>query len=129
MEFYYKIRYAETDQMGIVHHANYLLYLEQARIEWLEKKGVNYAKLEEEGIMLPVLDISIKYKKPLRFGERVKVMVNRGDISGVRIPFDYKLYNSLNDLVVEAKVVLVFMSAKTRRPMKCPPELYTILMA
>jgi acyl-CoA thioester hydrolase len=129
MDFLYKIRYAETDQMGIVHHANYLLYLEQARIEWLEQKGINYGDLEKQGIMLPVYDIRINYKKPLRFGESVKVVVNSGEISGVRIPFNYKLYNSTNDLVTEAQVTLIFISAITRKPIKCPKELLKILMS
>jgi len=129
MNFLYKIRYAETDQMGIVHHANYLLYLEQARIEWLEQKGINYGDLEKQGIMLPVYDIRINYKKPLRFGESVKVVVNSGEISGVRIPFNYKLYNSTNDLVTEAQVTLIFISAITRKPIKCPKELLKILMS
>lgn len=127
MEFLYKIRYAETDQMGIVHHSNYLLYMEQARIEWLEKKGVNYAKLEAQGIMLPVFNITIDYKRPLRFGEEVRVVVKRGDMHGVRIGFDYKLYNTRDELVVKAQVILVFTSAVSRKPIKCPPELYDIL--
>lgn len=127
MEFLYKIRYAETDQMGIVHHSNYLLYMEQARIEWLEKKGVNYAKLEEQGIMLPVFNITIDYKRPLKFGEEVRVVVKRGDMYGVRIGFDYKLYNTKDELVVKAQVILVFTSAVSRKPVKCPPELYDIL--
>ncbi len=129
MEFYYKIRYAETDQMGIVHHANYLLYLEQARIEWLEKKGVNYAELEQQGIMLPVYNISINYRKPIHFGDTVKVVIKRGELYGVRIPFEYKLYNSKNDLIVEAEVTLIFTSSVTRKPIRCPGELRNILLS
>jgi len=127
MEFKYKIRYAETDQMGIVHHSNYLLYLEQARIEWLEKKGINYSQLEKDGIMLPVYNININYKKPIGFGDTVKVKVKFGETSLVRITFEYELFNSKEDLVVTAQVVLVFMSAQSRKPMKCPPRLYQIL--
>jgi acyl-CoA thioester hydrolase len=129
MDFYYKIRYAETDQMGIVHHANYLLYLEQARIDWLEKKGIDYAELEQKGIMLPVYNINIDYKKPIRFGDTVKVEIELGDMYGVRIPFEYKLYNTSNDLIVEAQVTLIFTSSETRRPVKCPPYLYDILVS
>jgi len=127
MEFSYKIRYAETDQMGVVHHANYLLYLEQARIDWLEKKGISYAELEQSGIMLPVYNINIDYKRPITFGDTVKVNVERGEMHGVRIPFDYKLYNSSNELVVEAQVTLIFLSSETRKPIKCPEDLFKIL--
>lgn len=127
MEFLYKIRYAETDQMGVVHHANYLLYLEQARIEWLESKGINYNELEKQGIMLPVYKIDIDYKKPLVFGESVNVQVQCSKPPDVKINFDYKLYNSADEIVAEAKVVLVFMSAQTRKPIRCPKYLYEIL--
>ena len=123
MEFLYKIRYAETDQMGIVHHANYLLYLEQARIEWLEKKGINYCQLEKDGVMLPVYNIEISYHKPLVFGDTVKVQVDCSKPSGVRIAFDYKLFNMADELIATAKVILVFMSAQTRKPIRCPEEL------
>lgn len=127
MEFLYKIRYAETDQMGIVHHANYLLYLEQARIEWLEKKGINYSQLEQDGVMLPVYNIEISYHKPLTFGDTVKVQVNSLKPSGVRIAFDYKLFNMADELIATAKVILVFMSAQTRKPIRCPKELFAVL--
>lgn len=127
MEFLYKIRYAETDQMGVVHHSNYLLYLEQARIEWLEQKGIDYSQLEKDGIMLPVYNININYKKPLSFGDSVKVKVKCGKASLVRIQFEYELFNSKNELVVTAEVILVFMSSEKRKPLKCPEKLYKIL--
>ena len=129
MEFLYKIRYAETDQMGVVHHANYLLYLEQARIEWLENKGIKYDELEKEGIMLPVYKIDIDYKKPLVFGESVKVQVQCSKAPDVKIGFDYKLLNLSNEVVAKAKVVLVFMSAQNRKPIRCPKHISKILTA
>ena len=129
MEFLYKIRYAETDQMGIVHHANYLLYLEQARIEWLEKKGINYSQLEKDGVMLPVYNIEISYHKPLVFGDSVKVQVTCSKPPAVKIGFDYKLFNMADELIATAKVILVFMSSQTRKPIRCPEELYAVLVS
>ncbi len=129
MDFLYKIRYAETDQMGVVHHANYLLYLEQARIEWLEKKGINYSDLEKDDIMLPVYKIDINYRKPLVFGDSVKVQVECSQKPDVKISFDYKLFNPSHEIVADAKVVLVFMSAQSRRPIRCPKYLFEILTA
>jgi len=128
MEFLYKIRYAETDQMGIVHHANYLLYLEQARIEWLEKKGVDYSQLEKDGIMLPVYNIEISYLKPLTFGDTVRVQVACSEPPSVKIGFEYKLFNTADELIATAKVVLVFISAQSRKPIRCPEKLLNILM-
>lgn len=127
MKFLYKIRYAETDQMGIVHHANYLLYLEQARIEWLEKKGINYSELERKGIMLPVHNIEISFRKPLLFGDTVKVQITCSESPKVRIGFDYKLFNMADELIATATVTLVFMSAQTRKPIRCPHDLYEVL--
>lgn len=129
MDFFYKIRYAETDQMGIVHHANYALYLEQARIDWLEKKGISYAKLEEEGIMLPVIKMEINYKKSLTFGDTVRVNISCPEEPNVRIKFDYTLYNTTSEIVASASVDLVFISSVSRRPVKCPNYLKEILIA
>lgn len=127
MEFLYKIRYAETDQMGVVHHANYLLYLEQARIDWLERKGLNYSQLEQSGIMLPVYNIDVSYVKPLVFGDTVKVQVHCTQEPSVRIRFSYKLSNMADELIANARVTLVFMSAKTRKPIRCPKDVFEIL--
>jgi acyl-CoA thioester hydrolase len=128
MNFFYKIRYAETDQMGVVHHSNYALYLEQARIDWLEKKGLDYSKLEKDGIMLPVLKMAFEFKKPLYFGEAVRVQISLIEEPKVRIKFDYKLYNPSNDLVATAQIELAFISTKTRKPMRCPEQLQKLLM-
>lgn len=58
-----RVRYGETDQMGVVHHGNYALYLEMGRIEWLRKLGVSYKDMEKNGVMLPVVSLTINYKK------------------------------------------------------------------
>ena len=66
---YVKVRYAETDQMGVVHHGNYAQYFEMGRIEWLRKLGVSYKKMEETGIMLPVINLNINYLKPAKYDD------------------------------------------------------------
>ena len=68
-----KVNYHQVDQMGIVHHAQYAYFFEQARIDWLQKQGVSYAVLEQTGILLPLTDIAIAYKRPLRFDEDFSV--------------------------------------------------------
>ena len=128
MNFFYKIRYAETDQMGVVHHGNYALYLEQARIDWLERKGLDYSKLEKDGVMLPVLKMEFNFKKPLYFGETVRVDIHCVGEPKVKIEFDYKLYNPNDDLVATATVVLAFVSTTSRRPIRCPKELLEVLI-
>ena len=64
-----KVRYSETDQMGFVHHSNYLKYFELARLDWLSKLGISYKKIEENGILFPVIYSEIKYLFPLKFDD------------------------------------------------------------
>ncbi len=115
-----KIRYAETDQMGVVHHGNYPQYLEIARLEWLSELGVSYKTMEEEGIMLPVYELNLKYIKPVTFDEKIRIETRLHEMPNVKIIFDYLVYNEKEELVTSASSVLVFMDAKTRRPMRCP---------
>ncbi len=115
-----KIRYAETDQMGVVHHGNYPQYLEIARLEWLSELGVSYKIMEEEGIMLPVYELNLKYIKPVTFDEKIRIETRLHEMPNVKIIFDYLVYNEKEELVTSASSVLVFMDAKTRRPMRCP---------
>lgn len=115
-----KVRYSETDQMGVVYHGNYPQYLELARIDWLASLGISYKKMEEEGVMLPVYNLDVTYKKSARFDDQLKVVVVLRNIPTVRIIFDYKIYNQNNELLTEASTELVFINMKTNRPMRCP---------
>lgn len=109
-------RYSETDQMGIIHHANYLIYMEQARIEWLDALGFSYVKMEEDGVLLPVYNINITYKKPIKFGSSLTVFCELKKIPSTRVEFVYKLIDSNQNLCCEASVILVFTDAQTFRP-------------
>ncbi len=117
---YIRVRYAETDQMGVVHHGNYAQYLEMARIDWLRELGISYKSMEENGIMLPVFEFYCKFKKPAAFDERLKVETRLRELPGVKIIFDYFIYNEKEELITTANTVLVFMDAITKRPIKCP---------
>ena len=115
-----KVRYAETDQMGVVHHGNYAQYLEIARIDWLEKIGISYKSMEKKGIMLPVYEMNFKFKKSAFFDDQLKIFTSLRQRPDVKIIFDYKIYNQDGELLTTANTVLVFMDAKTRRPIRCP---------
>lgn len=117
---YVKVRYAETDQMGVVYHGNYPQYLEIARIEWLEALGISYKKMEEEGVMLPVFELNLKFKKSAKFDDVLKIETRLSKKPGVKIEFDYKVYNQVDLLLSEASTTLVFMDIKKNRPIKCP---------
>jgi len=115
-----KVRYAETDQMGVVHHSVYPQYLEIARLNWLDSLGISYKSMEQEGIMLPVFELSLKYHKPITFDENIRIETRLRERPFVKIIFDYSLYNEQGDLVTTGHTVLVFMDAQTRKPVRCP---------
>ncbi|CAN5153825.1 thioesterase family protein [soil metagenome] len=115
-----KVRYAETDQMGVVHHGNYAQYLEIARIDWLNQFGVSYKVMENEGIMLPVYSMNFKFIKPAKFDDLLTIEVRLKEIPFVKIAFDYSIFNEEKELITTASTILVFMDALTKRPMSCP---------
>lgn len=118
-----RVRYAETDQMGVVHHGNYALYLEMARIEWLRKLGISYKNMEENGIGLPVVSLSINFKKSAFYDDVIKVKTQLKKQPTALVNFDYILTNQNDDLLCTAEVVLAFMDMKTKRPTR-PPKYF-----
>ncbi|VAW09867.1 4-hydroxybenzoyl-CoA thioesterase family active site [hydrothermal vent metagenome] len=116
----FRVRYGETDQMGIVYHGNYAQYLEMGRIAWLRQIGISYKDMEENGIMLPVISLSINFKKPAVYDDLITVRTVLKKIPSVRIEFDFEIFNESGDILAEASTVLVFMNMKRKRPVKCP---------
>ncbi|WP_299317600.1 thioesterase family protein [uncultured Maribacter sp.] len=119
-EISFRIRYSETDQMGVVYHGNYAQYLELARVEWLRALGISYKSMEEGGIMLPVISLSIKYLKSALYDDLITVKVILNKKPAVRIEFDYEITNEAGELLATANTVLVFMDMKRKRPTRCP---------
>lgn len=115
-----KVRYAETDQMGVVHHGNYAEYLEIARIDWLQQLGISYSKMEREGMMLPVYSMEFRFLKPALFDDILTIKTHLIQLPSVRISFHYEIYNQENELLTTASTVLVFMDSKTKKPVRCP---------
>jgi len=115
-------RYAETDQMGYIHHGVYPQYLEQARIEWMKLFGISYKSLEINGILLPVRNMHIRYIIPLTFDEKITVRIIRGNLKGPRLIFEYEIYNEAGKKSTEAEVELFFADADGR-PIRPPQDL------
>ncbi len=115
-----RVNYHQVDQMGIVHHAQYAYFLEQARIDWLRNQGVSYADMEEDGILLPLTEISIQYKRPLRFDELFFVHTKIDVFDNYYVTFDYRIENQEKTTITTATTRLVFVDKKTMRAMKCP---------
>lgn len=120
-EFKVRVRYAETDQMGVVYHGNYAQYFEMGRVEWLRNLGLSYAYMEKNGIMLPVVSLTLNYKKPARYDDLLTVRTILKKQESVRIEFDYEIYNEKEELLTTGNSVLVFVDMKTGRPV-LPPE-------
>ncbi|MFN4763898.1 acyl-CoA thioesterase [Gillisia sp. Q332] len=115
-----KVRYAETDQMGVVHHGNYAEYLEIARLDWLDQLGVSYKSLEKEGIMLPVYELNTKFIKPAYFDDVLRIETQLKELPRVKIEFSYQVFNQHDELITTAYTILVFMDSETKRPIRCP---------
>jgi acyl-CoA thioester hydrolase len=116
----FRVRYGETDQMGVVYHGNYAQYLEMGRVEWLRKLGISYKEMEENGIMLPVINLNIKYLKSAYYDDLIFVKTILKKTPSVRIEFNYIITNEKEEVLVEANTVLVFMNVSKKRPIKCP---------
>lgn len=120
-EFKVRVRYSETDQMGVVYHGNYAQYFEMGRVEWLRNVGLSYKWMEENGVMLPVVSLNVNYKKPARYDDLITVKTIFKSQTSVKIEFDYEIYNAEMELLTIANSILVFVDMKTGRP-TAPPE-------
>lgn len=115
-----RVRYAETDQMGVVYHGNYAVYFEMGRVEWLRNIGISYKAMENEGVMLPVVSLSMQYKRPARYDDLLTVKTIFKNCSGVKIEFDYEIFNQEKELLTTGNSLLVFVDKSTNKPTQVP---------
>lgn len=115
-----KVAYSDTDQMGYVHHNNYVKYYETARWELFERLGIPYKEVEEKGFMLPVTRMDLKFIKPAFYDEQLTIKTTLHKISGAKIFFRYKLFNEEGILVNKAEITLAFINSSTRQPSLAP---------
>ena len=117
-----RVRYGETDQMGRVHHASYVHYLEIARIEMLRELGHAYSGIEADGLLLPVIDLSIQYKGVVIYDDIITVETKASINGRIRMHFSYRLW-CRETLVGEASVQLACLNKETLRPTALPDSL------
>lgn len=127
-EIQIRVRYGETDQMGVVYHGNYALYLEMGRIEWLRKLGVSYKTMEENGIMLPVVSLNINYKKSAGYDDVINVKTQLKNVPTAKIEFEYEITNDKGEILTTANTTLVFIDMKTNRPVRAPKYILDLLV-
>ena len=112
----HRVQYYETDRMGITHHSNYIRWMEEARADFLEKKGWPYERIEEEGIISPVISIDCRYKKPTTFADEVDIEVSVLEFNGVKLKIGY-LMKAHDEIVCEGESMHCFLS-KEGKPVK-----------
>lgn len=122
-----RVRYGETDAMGCVYHGNYAEWLEVARVELLRKIGMPYTDFEQLGILMPVVEMQIRYLKPAFYDEVITIKTFLDEMPGLKTPVRYELYNAERELITTAKVVLVAYDRKRRRPC-LPPDYFITLL-
>ena len=122
-----RVRYSETDQMSVVYHGNYVPYFEMGRVEWLRNKGISYKSLEENGIALPIVSMTINYKKPARYDDLLTVVTKFTGQSSVKVEFDCEIRSKNNELLTTAHFLLVFVDINLGKAIQPPQYLLDIM--
>ena len=123
-----RVRYAETDQMGVVYYGNYLAYLESARTGLLREEGYPYSELEKQGLLLPVTECKIQYKGAAHYDEEVKVTTTLAYVKNASIKFNYKVYNAEDKEIATAYTIHPFVSREWKI-ITIPDEVKAALLA
>lgn len=119
-----RVRYAETDQMGVVYHSHYFPWFESSRAEAIRSLGYTYAQLEKEGAIMPVVDVHCKYLRPALYDDLLTVRTILKELPlHHKIEFHNEVYNEKNELLAAAKIILYFMEAKTMKRTVMPNDM------
>ena len=116
----FPVRYYETDQMGIVHHSNYIRYFEVARLEFMKEIGFPIEECERLGVMLPIVSVECRYKVPALLGDVLTVTVCINEVPGAKLVMKQQVFNQKGQLCAEGKVVSGFIDKEKRNVVRCP---------
>ncbi len=120
-----RVRFLETDLMGIVHHATYLAYFEAGRVDWLHKRGVSYERWTQQGIHLPVVEANVRYKKAAKFDDRLVVATTCAELTRVTVRYDYRIHRQ-GTLLAEGFTLLACVGHDLA-PKRIPAEIADVL--
>ena len=112
--YLHKVQYYETDMMGITHHANYIRWMEEARIDFMDRLGYPYERMEREGILSPVRSLACTYRRPSTFGDTIRVRVAVEAFDGVTLTIAYGMENQRGETVCTARSEHVFVNREGR---------------
>ena len=122
-----RVEYHHTDQMGIVHHSNYVKFFEVARTEWLRAMGITYAEMERRGVMMPIVDVAVKYRNPALYDELISVTAFVDEAPMVRMTFRYEVRGEDGREIATGSTTLGFIDSQTRRPQRAPQWLLEVI--
>lgn len=122
-----RVEYHHTDQMGIVHHSNYVKFFEVARTEWLRAIGLTYAEMERRGVMMPIVDVAVKYRNPAVYDELISVTAFVDALPMARMTFRYEVRGEDGREIASGSTTLGFIDSQTRRPMRAPQWLLEVI--
>lgn len=119
-----RVRYAETDQMGIVYHGNYFLYFESARAESIRQLGYSYAEMEKKGVVMPVVDVHCRYLRPAKYDDllTVKTVLKELPVHH-KVEFHHEIFNEKAELLAAGKIILNFIEVNSMKRTTMPVEL------
>lgn len=117
-----RVRYAETDQMGVVHHANYAIWFEAARSEFCRQRGIDYSQIERDGMLLPVIELRIRYLQPAHYEEEVEVHTRVLEIRRSLLRIQYEVRRAEAKLA-EGETLQMLVSKATFKPVRFPTEM------
>ena len=124
--YQHRVRYRECDPMGVVYHTHYLDYFEAARTEALRDLGIAYRDVEEGGIIMPVVNLDLQYKRPARYDDLLAIAAQFRTVPSVRVPIDYEVRRAgESDILATGQVTLCFMDAARNRPIRIPAAMRT----
>lgn len=115
-----RVRYAETDQMGFVYYGRYAEYYEVGRVEAMRKLGLSYKEMENKGILMPVIEYYIKYKKPALYDDEIILITTIKEIPNIKIKFYHECFNSNGELLNTGFVTLAFLKKENKKPISAP---------
>ncbi|MBQ5738151.1 MAG: acyl-CoA thioesterase [Alistipes sp.] len=122
-----RVEYHHTDQMGIVHHSNYVKFFEVARTEWLRAMGLTYAEMERRGVMMPIVEVNVKYRQPAYYDELISVTAIVEELPMARMIFKYEIRGEDGRDIASGSTTLGFIDKTTRRPQRAPIWLMEVL--
>lgn len=122
-----RVRYGETDQMGYVYYGNYASFFEMGRVEALRALGMSYARLEESGVMMPVLENYSKYLRPGRYDDLLTIRTTVAELPKVRMKFEYQILNQEGKTIHQGWTLLAFINKESGRPQRAPQEMIEAL--